>query len=128
MTTTNRDVVLSYLRAFSSGDPETIAAHVTEDFHNRQMGLLGTGCRGADTYRERLKGFLGAFRNLEYEVEDLVEGNDKVAVAYRMTFEDRDRPVAVQGVMIIKLRDSLIAERADYWDGLSYLKQTGIGL
>lgn len=124
----NRDVVLSYLKAFSSGNPETIAAHVTEDFHNRQIGLLGTGCRGADTYRERLKGFLGAFRNLEYEVEDLVEESDKVAVAYRMTFEDSNRPVAVQGVMIIKLRDSLIAERADYWDGLSYLKQTGIGL
>ena len=126
MTTTNRDLVLSYLESFSRGDPQAVTAHVTEDFRNRQIGLLGTGCAGADTYRERLAGFLGSFRNLSYEVEDLVADGDKVAVAYRMTFDDGDRPVAVQGMMLMTIRDGLIAERADYWDGLTYLKQTGV--
>ncbi len=124
---TTRDIALRYLDSFSTGDPEAVAAHVTGDFHNRQMGLLGSSCRGADTYRKRLKGFLGAFRDLRYEAEEIVVDGDKAAVAYLMTFKDQNRSVAIHGVMFITVRDGLIAERRDYWDGLDYLKQTGLG-
>ena len=116
---TNSDIVRSYLNAFASGDPETVASHVTDDFENIQVGLLGTGCSGADTYRERLSGFLGAFTNLKYDVEDLIVDGDKVAAAYKMTFTDNGRPMAIDGVMVITIRDGQIAIRKDYWDGLS---------
>ena len=122
----NADIVRSYLDAFATGDPETVADHVTDDFENIQVGLLGTGCSGADIYRERLGGFLGAFTNLRYDVEQLIVDGDKVAAAYKMTFTDDGRPMEIEGVMIMTIRDGKIAVRKDYWDGLSHLKQTGL--
>ena len=122
----NADIARSYLDAFATGDPAAVAGHVTDDFENIQVGLLGTGCSGADTYRERLAGFLGAFTNLKYNVEELIVDGDRVAAAYRMTFTDNDRPMEIEGVMIMTIRDGKIAVRKDYWDGLSHLKQTGL--
>ena len=122
----NADIARSYLDAFATGDPAAVAGHVTDDFENIQVGLLGTGCSGAVTYRERLAGFLGAFTNLKYGVEELIVDGDKVAAAYKMTFTDNDRPMEIEGVMIMTIRDGKIAVRKDYWDGLSHLKQTGL--
>ena len=120
----NADIALSYLNAFATGDPATVAGHVTDNFENIQVGLLGTGCSGADTYRDRLAGFLGAFTNLKYDVEELIVDGDKVAAAYKMTFTDNGRPMEIEGVMIMTIRDGKIAVRKDYWDGLSHIKQT----
>ena len=120
----NSDIALSYLNAFATGDPATVAGHVTDNFENIQVGLLGTGCSGADTYRDRLAGFLGAFTNLKYDVEELIVDGDKVAAAYKMTFTDNGRPMEIEGVMIMTIRDGKIAVRKDYWDGLSHIKQT----
>jgi ketosteroid isomerase-like protein len=122
----NADIARSYLDAFATGDPATVAGHVTNDFENIQVGLLGTGCSGADIYRERLGGFLGAFTNLRYDVEQLIVDGDNVAAAYKMTFTDNDRPMEIEGVMIMTIKDGKIAVRKDYWDGLSHLKQTGL--
>ena len=121
-----RGVVMSYLDSFSSGDPERVAAHVTADFENRQVGALGSGCRGADVYRERLGEFLEQFRNLQYRVEDIVVEGHKVAAAYRMTFDHGEAPIEIQGMMLFTVRDGLIAERSDYWDGVTYLRAAGI--
>ncbi len=122
----NADIARSYLNAFATGDPADVAGHVTDDFENIQVGLLGTGCSGADTYRERLAGFLGAFTNLRYDVEELIVDGDKVAAAYKMTFTDDGRSMEIEGVMIMTIKDGKIAVRKDYWDGLSHLKQTGL--
>ncbi len=121
----NGDVVRSYLQAFSSADADAVAAHVTEDFVNRQPGELGEDCQGAAVYRQRLVAFLGEFRNLSYAIEELLVQGDRVAVAYRMTCTYQGHPVAIPGAMLITLRNGLIAARTDYWDGLSFLKQTG---
>lgn len=120
----NADVVRSYLSAFATGDPATVAGHVTDDFENIQVGLLGTGCSGAETYRKRLAGFLGAFENLQYEIEALIVEGNNVAAAYKMTFTDNKRPMEIEGVMIMTIRDGKIAVRKDYWDGLSHIRQT----
>lgn len=119
----NGDIALSYLNSFASGDAAAIAEHVTEDFRNVQVGELGRNCVGADTYRSRLVEFLGAFRNLQYEIEDLIVDGDNVAASYRMTFTQDQRPVVISGVMILTIRNDRIAMRKDYWDGLSYQKQ-----
>lgn len=121
----NREIALSYLNAFSTGDPEEVARHVTEDFENIQVGRLGTSCVGADNYRERLSGFLSAFKKLNYEIGEVIAEGDKVAAAYTMTFIDENRPIEIEGVMIMTIKDGRIAVRKDYWDGLSYQEQSG---
>ena len=119
----NREIALSYLNAFSTGDPEEVARHVTEDFENIQVGRLGTSCVGADNYRERLSGFLSAFKKLNYEIGEVIAEGDKVADAYTITVIARNRPIQSEGVMIMTIKEGRIAGRQDYWDVLSYQEQ-----
>lgn len=123
---TGRELVSSYLASFTSADPEVIVSHVCEEFENNQVGLLGTNCTGRETYRQRLKGFLENFKNLRYTIEEIIEADDRVAVAYKMNAGDNRRPIEIQGAMYFTIQDGLISRRNDYWDGLSYLKQAGI--
>ena len=120
---TPREIALSYMSAFSTGDPNAVADHVAEDFLNDQVGLIGDGCRGREAYRERLKGFLSTFQDLQYTPEKVVEEDGSVAIAYRMTAIDQGRPLDIRGVMMITIADGKVAVRSDYWDGLTYQKQ-----
>ena len=125
---TPREIVLSYLESFSSGAPDRIAAHVSDNFTNNQMGLIGSGCTGRDTYRKKLKGFLSTFENLRYTVEEVICDGNRVAVSYQMNAQDQGRPIETHGVMIITTSNGLIDVRSDYWDGLTYFKQIGAEL
>ncbi len=122
------DIALGYMESFSSGDPDHIASHVTEDFSNNQMGVLGNCFKGRSLYRERLAGFLTKFQQLEYTPEEIIAEGNKVAIAYRMRTVVDECSIEIPGVMVIKVSGELVSQRDDYWDGLSYLAQTGIGL
>jgi ketosteroid isomerase-like protein len=121
----NRELVLSYLNAFKTGDPEVVAKHVSDDFENIQVGVLGTGCKGRKTYCQRLEKFLKDFVDLEYHIELLIVEDSAVAARYRMTFSQSDKQIEIPGVMIFEISDDQIAVRRDYWDGMSYELQTG---
>ncbi len=125
---TNREIALSYLKSYSTDDPNAIASHVTEDFQNNQISLLGTNCTGRDAYLEMLARYLAGFRHIQYTAEEVIVDANKVAVSYRMTFEENDRPIDIRGVMLMTIEEGKIAVRTDYWDGLTYLRQTDIGL
>jgi ketosteroid isomerase-like protein len=124
-----RDVVLGYLAALNAGDADAVAARVTEDFVNEHTSARGRSLTGRAAYRERLPGFLAAFDGLHYEVEDVLVDGDRAALAYRMTARmQRDGapavPVDVRGVFRLRVRDGLVAARADYWDGEVVAAQT----
>jgi len=123
----NADLVRSYLAAFASGDADTVAGHVSDDFENIQVGELGTGCTGKATYRQRLEGFLSDFEGLKYEVHEIIVDGDKVAAAYRMNFTQGDKAFDIPGVMVITVSNGKIAVRRDYWDGMTYQRQVGEG-
>jgi ketosteroid isomerase-like protein len=117
-----RSVVTAYLTAFDTGDPDAVAAWVTEDFVNEHTSARGRSLVGRAAYRERLPGFLAAFAGLHYEVEEVLVDGDRAAVAYRMTATMQREgaaavPLAVRGVFRLGVRDGLVATRADYWDG-----------
>ncbi|MFT5976783.1 MAG: ketosteroid isomerase-like protein [Gammaproteobacteria bacterium] len=117
------DVVLSYLKSFSTGDPALVASHVTEDFENNQMGVLGQCFVGQNIYLERLAVFLGTFTDLKYTSEEIICDGDKVAISYLMTANVDGCDINIPGVMTIMLREGIICKRNDYWDGLTYHKQ-----
>ncbi|MGY1771439.1 nuclear transport factor 2 family protein [Blastococcus sp. SYSU D00813] len=124
-----RAAVTAYLDALNTGDPDVIAARVTEDFVNEHTSARGRSLTGRAAYRERLPGFLAAFVGLRYEAEDVLVDGDRAAVAYRMTARmQRDGaaevPVDVRGVFRFRVRDGLVAARADYWDGEVVAAQT----
>lgn len=117
-----RAAVLAYLAALGSGDPDAVAACVTEDFRNEHTSARGRSLVGRQAYRERLPAFLGTFAGLRYAVEDVLVDGDRAAVAYRMTARMQREgaapvPIDVRGVFRFLVRDGLVAARADYWDG-----------
>lgn len=115
-----RDVALAYVASFAIGDPDGICAHVAESFVNEHTSALGHSTIGRSAYRANLPGFLAAFPNLRYEVEDAVAEGEQVAVFYVMTADG----VELRGVFHLWVRDGLVAHRVDYWDSLTYLRQT----
>lgn len=119
------DTVLAYLAALGSGDPDAVAALVTEDFHNEHTSALGRSLVGREPYRERLRGFLTEFAGLAYEVEEVIAEDDRVAVAYTMTATVTGRPVRIRGMFRFRVRDGLIAHRVDYWDSAEFTRQVG---
>ena len=124
MMSTN--ISVSFLNSFSTGDPIHVASHVTDDFENNQMGVLAEKIKGKDVYIERLGSFLKKFRELRYSASNIIAEADKVAIAYDMKCLVDGHNISMQGVMMISVSNGLIRERCDYWDGLSYLRQTGI--
>ena len=65
-----------------------------------------------------MPGSLDEFRDLGYDVEDIVGEADKVVVAYTMRASWRgERPVAIRGVCRFRVREGLTVHRVDYWDG-----------
>lgn len=123
-----RDAVTSYLDALNRGDPDSIAACVTEDFWNEHTSALGSSLRGRAAYRERLPQFLGRFRGLHYDVEDLLVDGDRATVRYQMSCRwaddaGREFPVLIRGVFWFAVRAGLIEHRIDYWDGTEFTRQ-----
>jgi ketosteroid isomerase-like protein len=120
-------VALAYVAAFATGDPDRIAARVSEGFVNEHTAALGTGCTGRDEYRRRLPAFLDDFADLRYEPEDVVADGDRVVVAYRMTARYQGSPIDLRGVFRLRIEDGLVVHRVDYWDALTFLRQAGVG-
>ena len=118
-------VARSYLRSFATGDPDTVVAHVTDDFVNEHTAALSSSSAGKIEYRRRLPDFLAGFSGLRYEIEDLIAAGDKVAAAYTMHATYEGHEVAVRGVMRLSVRDGLVAHRVDYYDALGFLQQIG---
>jgi ketosteroid isomerase-like protein len=120
---TPAEVAAGYLGAFASGDPDEIAAWVTDDFVNEHTAALGTGCEGRAAYRERLPGFLSTFAGLHYDVDDIVSEGDRAVAAYTMRAEFQETPIVIRGVQRFEIRDDKIAHRVDYWDSLQFILQ-----
>lgn len=118
-------VVRSYLASFAKGDPDAIAAHVAPGFVNDHASALGARSVGRDEYARRLPGFLASFRDVRYTIESVIAEGADVAVAYRVTATSDDRPIDIRGAMFMTVRDGLIVRRTDYWDALTFLRQTG---
>jgi predicted ester cyclase len=125
-----RAAARSYLESFASRDPDRIAAHVTDAFINDHASALGSPCTGRDEYRRRLPGFLASLPDLRYVVSEPLIDGERAAVAYDL-FAQGTRPdgevveVHVRGVMLLWFEGTLISQRLDVWDALTYLRQVG---
>jgi ketosteroid isomerase-like protein len=117
---------VAYLAAFATGDPEAVAAHVSDDFVNEHTAALGSGCTGIEEYRRRLPGFLASMPGLHYELEDVIADGDRVVAQYTLHATVNDRPIAVRGAMRFDVRDDRIVRRVDYWDSLVFQRQAGL--
>lgn len=125
---TAADVVRSYLDAFERGDPDEIAGHVSDDFHNEHLSSIAEGCHGKAEYRRRLPGFLSDFAARTYTVHGLVaQGNGPVTEVvarydFRATYEGSK--IDIPGMMWFVVEDGAISKRTDVWDSGVFFAQT----
>ena len=102
-----------------------MAAHVSDDFRNLHTSALASPSQGKAAYRERLADFLTTFSGLTYEAEEILVEGHRAAAAYVMRASVDSTPIEIRGVMRLEVRDSLIERRTDYFDSLTFLRQTG---
>ena len=120
------EIARSYLRSFGTRDPRVIASHVTDDFVNEHTSALGSNSVGSEAYLERLPGFLADMIDLNYEVEDLVDQDETVAVFYVLTAKWQGGvSIRIRGVQRLVMINGLISHRTDYWDSQTFLNQIG---
>ncbi len=86
---------------------------------------LGLPSKGKAEYQARLADFLATFVGLTYEAEEILVAGDRVAAAYVMRARADGKPFKIRGVMRLTVRDGLIERRTDYFDSLTFLRQTG---
>ena len=98
---------------------------MSEDFSNRHTSALGSPSQGKAAYLERLADFLATFSGLTYETTDILVEGDRAAAAYVMRARVDGAPIEIQGVMRLTITDELIERRVDYFDSLTFLRQTG---
>lgn len=123
-----REVVERYLDALNRHDAAAAASCVSDDFFNEHTSALGTSVRGRAAYSARLPAFLAQFRDLHYEIEDVIVDGTRAAVPYRMTCRyspdgGEDRKVEIRGMFRFRVENGLIAHRVDYWDGNVFARQ-----
>jgi ketosteroid isomerase-like protein len=102
-----------------------VAAHVSADFSNVHTSALASPSHSRAAYQERLADFLTTFAGLTYEVSDIIVEGDRAAAAYVMRARVDGSGVEIQGIMRLTVRDGLIVRRVDYFDSLTFLRQTG---
>ncbi len=98
---------------------------MSDDFSNQHTSALGSPSQGKAAYLERLAEFLTTFSGLTYEVSDILVDGDRAAAAYVMRARVDGTPIEIQGVMRLTVRGGLIERRLDYFDSLTFLRQTG---
>ncbi|MBI1731971.1 MAG: nuclear transport factor 2 family protein [Gammaproteobacteria bacterium] len=123
--------VRAYIAALNAGDADRIAACVTEDFVNEHASSSGRTVIGREAYRDRLATFLREFRDLRYQVEEIIVDGDRVAVPYIVSANwvapDTEivaaRPFSLRGMFRFRIAGGLIAHRVDYWDATDFQRQ-----
>ena len=100
---------------------------MSDDFSNIHTSALGDPCQGKASYLERLPRFLARFEGLTYESEEILVEGDRAAVAYVMRATYEDHPIEIHGMFRLVVHDGLITRRIDYFDSLTFLRQTGQG-
>ena len=98
---------------------------MSDGFSNVHTSALGLPSRGRADYLERLADFLVTFAGLTYEAEEILVEGDRVAAAYVMRARADGKPFEIRGMMRLTVRDGLIERRVDYFDSLTFLRQTG---
>lgn len=95
---------------------------------NEHTSSLGHSLSGRAAYRDRLRGFLDEFRDLHYELEDLIVDGSRAAAPYVMTFRwhgggGAPVPVRIRGIFRFEVAGGLVRRRVDYWDSAEFERQ-----
>jgi steroid delta-isomerase-like uncharacterized protein len=91
--------------------------------------------RGVEAVKQHVAGFLVAFPDLHFTMEDQFVVGDRVAVRWHATGTHRGplrevpptgRSIAIDGLIIDRFADGVVVERWEQWDQPRMLQQLGL--
>jgi steroid delta-isomerase-like uncharacterized protein len=90
---------------------------------------------GPTVYRQHIEGFLKAFPDLKFTVNDTISEKDKLVVEWTISGTHKgefmgvpptNKKVSISGITINQIADGKIIESTAAWDALSVLRQLGV--
>ena len=124
MTTTVRDLAITYSGAWASHDPGAIAALHTADsvflLHDVAEPFVGR-----DAIRAAAAGFFADTPDLAFEPVRVHLGEDHFVAEYVMRGTRDGRQFACHGTDVFTVKDGLIQRKDSYIDWIAYQRQTG---
>lgn len=131
--TRNKEIVRRFLIETHSGQLDCINELVAADIITH--GFPGRCPDSRESYREFFKGLGAAFSDAGFDIHDMVEENDRVAVRFTVRgihtgdylgVSATGHPVDFTGMVLYRLRDGMIAETWLYPDNVTLMRQLGV--
>jgi steroid delta-isomerase-like uncharacterized protein len=121
-------VLRAYYDAWAKGDAEAVGELVADDYCGHVHTLSGTEEQSAEELAERVEGHAGAFEQVEYDVEDVIASDGRVAarVTMRAGHRETGREAETVGLVILRVEDGRIAEEWSSWDYLGLAERLGL--
>jgi limonene-1,2-epoxide hydrolase len=116
----NAEIVVAFCRAWSRADVGELLGFFAEDavYHNMMLPPL----RGKAAIETGIRGFLGGWSDVEFEVENLVEAGDLVMAERVDRGRANGKPFALPVVGVFELSGGKIRAWRDYFDLQTYVK------
>jgi steroid delta-isomerase-like uncharacterized protein len=118
----------SYYDAWSEGDADALDDLLADDFCAHVHTLAGTDDRDADELAETIESHADAFEHVEFDVEDVVKADGRVAARVTMhaSHKETGRDAETVGLVILRFDGGRIAEEWSSWDYLGLAEQLGL--
>lgn len=121
-------VLRAYYEAWADGDADAVRELLADDYCGHVHTLAGTDEHDADALCAQVESHAGAFEDVDYEIEDVIAGDDRVAarVTMRASHRETGRDGETAGLVILRVDDGCIAEEWSSWDYLGLAERLGL--
>ena len=128
MSPENVEVVRRAFEALNAGQPVYSAFHPALIYHPRSDEPDPSAHVGRDAFERLLDGFLESFRDLRFDVLELIDVGDRVIASTMMHGRGAASGVSVEDayVFVYRLRDGLVVEGWEYRTEQEALKAVGL--
>ncbi|NUO38985.1 MAG: ester cyclase [Gemmatimonadaceae bacterium] len=123
-----------WVEGLNRGDPSVADQSFARDCVVHITGVPQP-VRGVEAWKALLQGFLTAFPDLKFTIDDYVADGDRVAMRWHATGTHRgplgpvpptNRPVEIDGVIFDYLEDGKVRERWEQYDQSLMMQQLGL--
>jgi steroid delta-isomerase-like uncharacterized protein len=120
--------------AWNTNDVERVTAFYAPDYEGIDVGQA-LPQRGPDGVRQTLSGYMRAFPDLRFTVEETIVQENRVALIWTargthkgtlMNIPPTGRTVAVRGVSLLTLQDARVVRALYVWDVAGLLRFIGL--
>ena len=128
MSQDNVEIVRSGFEALNAGQPVYSIFHPALIYHPRADEPDPSAHVGRDAFERLLDGFLESFRDLRFDVLEVIDAGNRVIVSTVMHGRGAASAASVDDayVFVYKLRDGLVVEGWEYRTRQEALKAVGL--